>query len=100
MVPAEGRPKILILLAPKAPKQNFGCQPQTLEGDEVGGGVQGGGAPPPPAVYSRSNRSLPPPPPLQGGGGWEKGLQGPPPPKYIFRELREVLWPGPPRPHT
>ena len=28
-----------ILLAPKAPKQNFGCQPQTLEGEEGGGGV-------------------------------------------------------------
>ena len=38
MVPTEGGPKILkLLLAPKAPKQNFGCQPQTLEGE--GGGV-------------------------------------------------------------
>ena len=46
-----------ILLAPKAPKQKFGCQPQTLEGE-------GGGDPPPPAVYSRSNTSLPPSPPL------------------------------------
>ena len=45
MVPAEGGPNIFeayILLAPKAPKQSFGCQPQTLEGEE-GGGVQGGG---------------------------------------------------------
>ena len=31
-VPAEAQ----ILLAPKAPKQNFGCQPQTLEGEEGG----------------------------------------------------------------
>ena len=37
-----------ILLAPKAPKQNFGCLPQTLEGE--------GGAPP--AVYGRSSTSL------------------------------------------
>ena len=29
----------LILLAPKAPKQNFGCQPQTLEEAEGGRGV-------------------------------------------------------------
>ena len=29
------------LLAPKAPKQNFGCQPQTLEGEE-GGSRRGG----------------------------------------------------------
>ena len=28
-----------ILLAPKAPKQNFGCQPQTLEGEGGGGGL-------------------------------------------------------------
>ena len=31
-----------ILLAPKAPKQNFGCQPQTLEGEMGGGGGPGG----------------------------------------------------------
>ena len=37
-----------ILLAPKGPKQKFGCQPQTLEGEEGG----------PPAVYGRSNTSL------------------------------------------
>ena len=39
-----------ILLAPKAQKQNFGCQPQTLEGGE-------GGYPPSSssAVYGRSN---------------------------------------------
>ena len=42
-----------ILLAPKAPKQNFGCQPQTLEGEE------GGVAPPPPrTAYGRSTTSL------------------------------------------
>ena len=38
-VPAKGGQKIFkasILLAPKAPKQNFGCQPQTLEGDGMG----------------------------------------------------------------
>ena len=35
-----------ILLAPKAPKQNFACQPQTLEGGEEGGGGLGGGTPP------------------------------------------------------
>ena len=29
-----------ILLAPKAPKQNFGCQPQTFEGEEEGGRTQ------------------------------------------------------------
>ena len=34
-----------ILLALKTPKQNFGCQPQTFEGDEGGGGVQAGGYP-------------------------------------------------------
>ena len=36
MVPAEGGPKTFeasILLAPKAPKQKFGSQPQTLEGE-------------------------------------------------------------------
>ena len=47
MVPAEGGPKIFeasILLALKAPKQNFGCQPQTLQEEEGGGeGVQGEG---------------------------------------------------------
>ena len=32
-----------ILLAPKAPKQNFGCQPQTLEAEEWGGGGLGKG---------------------------------------------------------
>ena len=32
-----------ILLAPKAPKQNFGCQPPTFEGEEGG---PGGGDPP------------------------------------------------------
>ena len=47
-----------ILLAPKAPKKNFGCQPQTLEGEEGGGGP-GEGAPPPPEVYGRSSTSLP-----------------------------------------
>ena len=49
-----------ILLAPKAPKRNSGCQPQTLEGDEVGGrGFQGGLPPPPPStVYGRSTTSL------------------------------------------
>ena len=31
-----------MLLAPKAPKQNFGCQPPTLEGEEGGGGPGGG----------------------------------------------------------
>ena len=35
-----------ILLAPKAPKQNFGRQPQTLEGEEGGGGGAGRGVPP------------------------------------------------------
>ena len=44
-----------ILLAPNAPKQNSGCQPQTLEGEEGG---PGGGTPPPPTVYGRSNTSL------------------------------------------
>ena len=39
VVPAEGGLKTFeaeILLALKAPKQNFGCQPQTLEGGEEG----------------------------------------------------------------
>ena len=36
-----GSPCGLCLSAPKAPKQNFGCQPQTLEGEE--GGLGGGG---------------------------------------------------------
>ena len=61
MVPAEGENlEASILLAPKAPKQHFGCQPQTLEGQ--GRGVQGGGGggypPPPPTVYGRSKTSL------------------------------------------
>ena len=58
--PRRKRAKIVdasILLAPKAPKQKFGCQPQTLEG-EGGGGSRGGGTPPPPAVYGRCNASL------------------------------------------
>ena len=38
MVPAKTF-EASILLAQKAPKQNFGCQPQTLEGEERGGGV-------------------------------------------------------------
>ena len=40
VVPAKGGPKHFeasILLAPKAPKQNFGFRPQTLEGEEGGG---------------------------------------------------------------
>ena len=49
-----------ILLAPKAPKQNVGCQSQTLEGEEgEGRGVQGGGGGPPPPVFGPSNTSLP-----------------------------------------
>ena len=72
-----------IFLAPKAPKQNFGCEPQTLEGEEggEGGGWHkasvsdclplalgwGGVTPPPPAVYGRSKTSppAPPPPPIR-----------------------------------
>ena len=42
------------------PKQNFGYQPQTLEGE-----AGGGGTPPPPAVYGRSNTSLPGPKALE-----------------------------------
>ena len=44
MVPAEGGPKIFKLKSPwhRRPKQNFGCQPQILEGEE-GGGPKGGG---------------------------------------------------------
>ena len=50
MLPAEGGPtnfEAEILLAPKAPKQNFGYQPQTLEGEGGGGdwGLRGGGVP-------------------------------------------------------
>ena len=37
----------------QAPKQSFGCQPQTLEGEEGGGGSAC------PTVYGRSNTSLP-----------------------------------------
>ena len=37
-----------MLLGPKAPKQKFGCQPQTLEREEGG---PGGSTPPPPSVY-------------------------------------------------
>ena len=54
--PRRRRAKIFeasILLAPKAPKQNFGCQSQTLEGEEEGGGSRR-----PPTVYGRSNTSL------------------------------------------
>ena len=43
MDPAKSGPNIFeaqILLAPKAPKQNVGCQPRTLEGE---GGSRGGG---------------------------------------------------------
>ena len=46
MVPAKGgqkKFKASILLALKALKQNFGCQPQTLEGEEGGGSWGGGG---------------------------------------------------------
>ena len=42
MIPTEGGLNILKLkipLAPKAPKQNFGCHAQTLEGEEGGGGL-------------------------------------------------------------
>ena len=61
MVPAEGGLKIFGLKS--SSKQNFGCQPQTLEGEEGGrGGSRGGYTPPPPTVYGRSNTSL-------GGGG-------------------------------
>ena len=45
------------------PKQNFGCQPQTLEGEEGGGGC----TPPPPTVYGRSHTSL-------GCGRFERGV--------------------------
>ena len=50
MVPAEGRPKNFeasILLALKVPRQNCGCQPQTLQEEEGGG--QGGY---PPSSYA------------------------------------------------
>ena len=54
-----------ILWAPKAPKQNFGCQPQTLEGEEGWGGSRGGkggkgggGITRLLLVYCRSNTSL------------------------------------------
>ena len=54
-------------MAPKAPKQNFGCQPQTLEGEEGEGGLGGGGGTPPPAVvYGHFNTS-----PGGGEGGPE-----------------------------
>ena len=52
MVPTEGGPKVFSVnpLAPKAPKQNFGRQPQPLEGEEGGycrgrGGVSEMGRP-------------------------------------------------------
>ena len=61
--PLKAGQKASILLALKAPKQNFGCQPQTLAGEEGGGGSRGGGyPPPPPTVYGRSDTSLPPNP--------------------------------------
>ena len=83
MVPAEGGPKSFeasIRLAPKVPKQNFGCQPPTLEGEEGG---PGGGTPPPPAVYGRSTTSLRAPRPfcLLGYGRYKDcvaGIQQPP----------------------
>ena len=61
MVPAGGGQKAQIFLVPKAPKQNFGYQPQTFEGEEGGVEVrpgEGGVVPPPPTVYGRSNASL------------------------------------------
>ena len=60
MVPTEGRLNIVKhnSSSPKAPKQNFGFQPQTLEGEEGGGGGSRGGHPPPPTVYGHSNTSL------------------------------------------
>ena len=60
MVPAEGSPKVLKLKSSgHQRRQNFGRQPQTLEGEEEGEGGPGGGQPPPsPAVYGRSNTSL------------------------------------------
>ena len=54
-------PKFFNRKSSSAPKQNFGCQPQTLERKEGGGGSMGGG-PPPPTVVSRSNTSLGPSP--------------------------------------
>ena len=62
---AEGGPKFLKRKSSwhrRRRSKNFGCQPQTLEGEEGGLGGKGG-APPPPAVYGRSNTSLPPPSP-------------------------------------
>ena len=49
---------ISILLAPKRPKENFRCRPQTFEGRRGVQGV-GGVTPPPPTAYGRSNTSLP-----------------------------------------
>ena len=57
MVPAENF-EAEILSAPNAPKQNFGCQPQTLEGEE-GGGVQGGGGVPPSSYGVRPFQYIP-----------------------------------------
>ena len=48
-----------ILLASKAPKQKFGCQPQTLEREEGGPGGRGrGGVPPPPPRLLRCTAVL------------------------------------------
>ena len=63
MVPAEGGPKILKRKSSwhrRHRSKNFGCEPQTLEGEGGGAGGfgGGGGTPPPPAVYGRSNASL------------------------------------------
>ena len=66
MVPPEGGPKdfeALILLAPKAPKQNFGCQPHIGRGGGRGEGGPGGGYPP-------SSYDVRPFYYITGGRGW------------------------------
>ena len=56
------------------PKQNFGCHPQALEGEEGSGGY-----PPPPTMYGRSNT------PLWGGRG-AAGL-GPQVPQHTYLKM-------------
>ena len=84
-VSAKGRPKKTVSLdrlGAEVPKQNFGCQPQTLEGEE-GGSRGGGGVLPPPPVYGRPNKSL-------GRGG--AGVTSPKRPRPQRRRMNLVVW--------
>ena len=94
MVPAEGGHnnfEASILLVPKAPEQNLGCQPQTLEGEE--GGVRGAGYP---HLILRCTAVLihhcprPPPPKRLGPCRGGEGVQPEDPPPRGTPEVRRA----------